>query len=198
MTHQGGANNGKIVEVRETHGMPPKAAKKRPLLGFTDSEKVNEVSNKELPLVIIVEIRDHDVARCLVDEGNSVYILYQDTFEKLGLRREYLKPYNDTDLHGFNETSMCPWGYVTLSVMFGEEMDERTVETPFLAVMVVSIYNCILGRPTLVVLDAVTSTVQLKTKYHYRNEHMATVYADLKAAGRCHKAWRKLPAPQST
>lgn len=107
-------------------------------------------------------IRDHDIARCLVDEGSSVDILYQDAFEKLGLRIEDLKPYEGTNLHGFNETSTRPWGYIKLGVTFGEEMDEQTVETPFLVVSVVSIYTCILGRPTLATLDVVTSTVRLK------------------------------------
>jgi len=125
-----GTTNRKMVNVRETHGAPQKAAKKRPLLGFINNQKVNGVSNGELLLVIVMAIRDHDVARCLVDEGSSVDILYQDALKKLGLRREDLKPYNGTDLHGFHKTSTCPWGYVTLSVTFGEEMDERTVETP--------------------------------------------------------------------
>jgi len=75
----------------ETHGATIKEAKKRPLLGFPDNEKVNEVSNEELTLVIVVSIREHDVARCLVDTGSSVDILYQDAFEKLGLKRKYLK-----------------------------------------------------------------------------------------------------------
>lgn len=189
----------KIVEVRETHGVPLKAAKKRPLLGFTDNEKVNGVSNEELPLVIVVAIQDHGIARCLVNEGSSVNILYQDAFEKLGLKEENLKPYEDTDLHSFNKTSTRPWGYVTLSVTFREEMDERTFETLFLVVLVVSIYNCILGRPTLAALDAVTSMVHLKMKCHNRNGDVATIYAHLKAAeARCHKTWGKLPAPQSS
>lgn len=117
----------KMVKVRETHGELPKAAKKRPLLGFTENKKVNGVSNKELPLVIIVAIRDHDVARGLLYEGSSINILYQDAFEKLSLKRKDLKPYDGTDLHGFNEMSTRMWGYVTLNVTFGEEMDERTV-----------------------------------------------------------------------
>jgi hypothetical protein len=76
----------KIVEVMETHGTPPKTAKKRLLLGFTDNEKVNGVSNEDLPLVIVVAIRDHNIARCLVDEGSSIDIMYQDAFEKLGMK----------------------------------------------------------------------------------------------------------------
>lgn len=62
---------------------------------------------------------------------------------------------------------------------------------------VVSIYNCILGRPTLAALDVATTTVHLKMKYHNRNRDVATLYVDLKVAARCHRSWGKLPTPQS-
>jgi len=75
---------------------------------------------EELPLVVIVGIRGHDVARCLVDEGSSVDILYHDAFKRLGLRKEDWESYNGTNLRGFNETSTRPWGYVKLGVTFGE------------------------------------------------------------------------------
>ena len=171
--------------------------KTRPLLGFTDNEKVNEIPNKELPLVIVMDIRGHDVARCLLDEGSFIEILYQDAFEKLGLKNEDLEPYDDTDLHGFNETSTLRRGYVKLGVTFIEEMDEQIVKASFLVILVISIYNCVLGRPTLAVLDAVTSTDHLKMKYHNKSGDVATIHADLKGAKMCHKAWGKLPAPQS-
>jgi hypothetical protein len=53
------------------------------------------------------------------------------------------------------------------------------VETPFLVIPVMSIYKCIMGCPTLVALDAVTSTIHLKKKYHNNNRDVATIYADL-------------------
>lgn len=47
-------------------------------------------------------------------------IFYQDAFEKLGLRKEDLKSYDDIELYGFNETSTHPWGYIELGVNFGK------------------------------------------------------------------------------
>jgi hypothetical protein len=41
-----GSAKRKIAELRVIHEEPPKVAKKRPLLGFTDSEKVNGVPNE--------------------------------------------------------------------------------------------------------------------------------------------------------
>ena len=113
------------------------------------------------------------------------------------MKRKDLKAYAMSDLHGFNEMSTRLWGYITLSVTFGKEMDERTVESPLLVIQVVSIYNCIMGCPTLAVLKAVTSTVHLKMKYHNNNGDVATIYPDLKAVERCHWARGKLHAPQS-
>jgi len=40
---------------------------------------------------------------------------------------------------------------------FGEGAGEQTRETSFLVVPITLVYNCMLGRPTLVALDAVTS-----------------------------------------
>jgi hypothetical protein len=75
-----------------------------------------------------------------------VDILYQDAFEKLSLKRVDLKSYDETELNGFNGTSTHPWRYINLNVTFGEGTEERTVETSFLVVHVMSLYNCIMGR----------------------------------------------------
>jgi len=48
-----------------------------------------------------------------------------------------------------------------------------------------SVYNCILGRPTLAALDAITSTVHMKMKYHGDNEEVVTIHADLSSANKC-------------
>jgi hypothetical protein len=51
------------------------------------------------------------------------------------------------------------------------------------------VYNCILRHPTLVVIDAVPSTVHLKMKYHGENEEVVTIHVDLDNANRCYKAF---------
>jgi len=99
----------KIAELRSIHVTSLRGAKKRLLLGFTNNEKVSEVSNEELPLVVIVGIRGHDFTMYSIDKWSSIDILYQDAFEKLGLKRDDLEFYDYTKLHGFKETSMRPW-----------------------------------------------------------------------------------------
>lgn len=172
----------KIAQLMAVHAAMtvPKTGRNRPILGFSDEEKVNGGSNEIFPLVIIVEIHEHDVNRCLIDEGGSVDILYQDAFEKLGLWKTNSNPYEGTELQGFNMTRTRPWGYINLDVTFGE----RTIETTFLVVPVISVYNCILRR-TLTALDVITSTVHLKMKYNGDNGKVVTIHTNLRSANRC-------------
>jgi hypothetical protein len=58
-------------------------------------------------------------------------------------------------------------------------------------VPVTSVYNCILACPTLAALDAVTSTIHLKMKYHGDNGEVFTIHADLDSANRCYKAFQR-------
>jgi len=71
------------------------------------------------------------------------------TEEMVGSRRSATM---NPELQGFNRTSTRPWRYINLNVTFGEGTGERTVEKSFLVVPVTSVYNCILGRPTLAAL----------------------------------------------
>jgi hypothetical protein len=61
-----------------------------------DDEKVNIVPNEIFSLIVVVGMSNHNLAICLIDEGSFVYIMYEDAFEKLGLRKEDLKSYDDT------------------------------------------------------------------------------------------------------
>ncbi|KEH16928.1 NB-ARC domain disease resistance protein [Medicago truncatula] len=56
-----GSAKRKVDELRAIQATPLKVVNKRPLPGFTNREKVNKVPNKELPLVVVVGIRGHDV-----------------------------------------------------------------------------------------------------------------------------------------
>lgn len=173
----------KIAQLMAVHAAKtvPKTGRNRPILGFSDEEKVNGGSNKIFLLVIIMEIHGHDITRCLIDEGGSVDILYQDAFEKLVLWKTNSNPYEGTELQGFNRSSTRPWGYINLDVTF----DERTIETTFLVVPVMSVYNSILGRPTLAALDVVALTVHLKMKYNGDNGEVVTIHTNLSSANIC-------------
>jgi hypothetical protein len=72
-----------------------------------------------------------------------------------------------------------------LGITFGDGTGNRTIEVPFLVVPGAPIYNCIFGRPTLVLLDVVASIID---KYNDENEEIVTIHADLNGANRSYDA----------
>src|SRR3954469_11348628 len=140
--------------------------------------------NATIPLLVRAKMANFDVRRILVDEGSSVDIMYSPLFQTLQLDDSHLTPYAGSDLQGFNGTTTKPWGYVELLVSFGEGEASRQVKTPFLVIDCKTLYNCIIGRPTLAELTAVPSTVHLKMKFYTKRGRVVTVNADIEAARR--------------
>ena len=66
---------------------------------------------------------------------------------------------------GFGGTKVYPVGAVTLPVMVGDYPQQITKDVTFLVVDYLSVYNAILGRPTLNSWKAVTSTYHLMIKF---------------------------------
>lgn len=62
----------------------------------------------------------------------------------------------------------------------------RIVKTPFSVLPCKSIYNCIIGRPTLGWLGVVASTVHLKMKFYSLENEVITLDVDLASAKQCH------------
>lgn len=73
-------------------------------------------------------------------------------------------------------------------VTFGDDTTERplcrTVKTDFLVLPIKSIYQRIIGRPTLGRLEAVPSTVHLKMRFYSNKGKVVTLLADLPSAKR--------------
>ncbi|GAU30269.1 hypothetical protein TSUD_384900 [Trifolium subterraneum] len=132
-----------------------------------------------------------DVKRILVNQGSSCDIMYSGLFKVLQLTEENLVPYVGSDLQGFNGSTTKPWGYVDLIVTFGENKAMKSVKVKFLVVDCPSLYNCIIGRPTLAELFAVSSTIHLKLKYYTKDGQVATINGDIKSARRCFEAASK-------
>ena len=102
--------------------------------------------------------------RVLVDNGNSVDILYYPTFQQIRIDKERLIPTN-APLVGFGESRVFPLGAVTLSVIVGDYPQQITKDVAFLVVDYLFAYNNILRRPTLNSWKAVTSTYHLMIKF---------------------------------
>ncbi|GAU46144.1 hypothetical protein TSUD_401460 [Trifolium subterraneum] len=168
----------KITEVKES-SVP---------LAFYREEVPGGSPNFQIPLLARAKMANFDVRRILVDQGSSCDIMYSGLFKVLQLTEENLVPYVGSDLQGFNGSTTKPWGYVDLIVTFGENKAMKSVKVKFLVVECPSLYNCIIGRPTLAELFAVSSTIHLKLKYYTKDGQVATINGDIEAVRRCFEA----------
>ena len=76
-------------------------------------------------------------------------------------------------------------------VTFSEDTATRQVKVRFLVIDSTSLYNCIIGRPTLAELTTVPSTVHLKMKIYTKRARVATIQGDLAASRKCFNAAAK-------
>src|SRR6266487_3749988 len=171
----------KITEVKES-SVP---------LAFYREEVPGGSPNFQIPLLVRAKMANFDVRRILVDQGSSCDIMYSGLFKVLQLTEENLVPYVGSDHQGFNGSTTKPWGYVDLIVTFGENKAMKSVKVKFLVVDCPSLYNCIIGRPTLAELFAVSSTIHLKLKYYTKDGRVATINGDIEAVRRCFEAASK-------
>jgi len=111
--------------------------------------------------------------------------MYTSLFKTVQLTEKNLSPYVGGELYGFNGSFTQPWGYVKLLVTFGEGEAKKTTTVPFLVIDCPSLYNCIIGRTGLAQLGAACSTAHLKLKYHAKDDIIASLNGDIKAAKRC-------------
>ena len=100
----------------------------------------------------------------LINNSNSVDILYYPAFQQIRIDREQLVSIN-APLVGFEGTRVFPLSIVTLSVMVGDYPQQITKDVTFLVVDCSSAYNDILGRPTLNSWKAVTLNYHLMIKF---------------------------------
>ncbi|GAU39244.1 hypothetical protein TSUD_396900 [Trifolium subterraneum] len=171
----------KITEVKE-NSLP---------LAFYREEVPGGSPNFQIPLLVRAKMANFDVRRILVDQGSSCDIMYSGLFKVLQLTEENLVPYVGSDLQGFSGSTTKPWGYVDLIVTFGKNKAMKSVKVKFMVVDCPSLYNCIIGRPTLAELFAVSSTIHLKLKYYTKDGQVATINGDIEAARRCFEAASK-------
>jgi hypothetical protein len=163
--------------------------------GFNDDDYPRGTLNEIFPLIVIATMAYHDVSRVLIDEGRPCDTMYQEFFQKLGLKKENLCPYEGTGLQGFNGSTIRPWDLINLPVTFENKelkKSKKIVEVQFLEIPCESVYNCILGRPTLASLGAVPSMVHLKMKYNNEKNKVVTIEAHISVAKKCYQSMQKI------
>ncbi|RRT67085.1 hypothetical protein B296_00003996 [Ensete ventricosum] len=95
-------------------------------------------------------------------------------------------------LTGFTVDAITPVGIATLPMIFGDEPRTKTFMGPFMVVLLPSVYNVIIGRPTLNKLRAIIST------YHRRmmfptSTGLGEVKSDRRELRRCYLAATTIP-----
>jgi hypothetical protein len=83
-------------------------------------------------------------------------------------------------------------GYVDLITKFGKGESAREITIRYLVVGSTSLYNIILGRPSLNLLGAVVSTPHLTMKYPVSDSKVGAIRADHKMAKQCYNESLKI------
>ncbi|RRT48934.1 hypothetical protein B296_00005891 [Ensete ventricosum] len=101
--------------------------------------------------------------RLMVDTGSSTDILYMDAFQKLGLIVSDLL--SRSSLTRFTGDSITLLRTTILPTTLGQEPESKILMVTFMVVGLSTVYNIILGRPTLNRLRAVVSTYHRTLKF---------------------------------
>ncbi|XP_021837115.2 uncharacterized protein [Spinacia oleracea] len=101
----------------------------------------------EDPLVISMDLKNHNVHRVLFDGGGAVNIIFRNFFEQLFLEEgEESITKVSYPLIGFKGSKTIPRGTITLPVTVGKVQAARNVREEFLVMDCDSLYNVIMGR----------------------------------------------------
>ena len=153
-----------VQNVQLTGAVPKIAQREGPIIGFSEEDARRLHHPHDDALVVSLRVEDYNMHRVLVDNGSSVDILYYPAFQQMRIDRERLIPTN-APFVGFGGSRVFPLGVVTLSIIVGDYPQQITKDVTFLVVDCSSAYNAILGRPTLNLWKAVTSTYHLMIKF---------------------------------
>ena len=149
------------------------------------------------PLVIRAVVANKTVHRVLIDNGSSTDIIFASAFEKMGIEREKLEPVN-THLRGFSGERVLPLGSVQLVLTLRDPPCQATMTTKFLIVEAPSVYNMLLGRPSLNTTKAIPFTYHMVVKFPTKNG-VGKAQRDQQIAWECYLASMKqkvvLPTP---
>ncbi|KAL5567906.1 hypothetical protein UlMin_024481 [Ulmus minor] len=131
---------------------------------FTESEARCLCHPHTDAIVVTLRIAGRKVFRILVDNGSSADILFKSTFNRMNLAGVKIEP-KASSLSGFTGDSISSEGILNLPVELGSSPCQHIQAMDFVLVDCPSLYNAIIGRPTLNKIRAVTSTYHLLVKF---------------------------------
>ena len=150
---------------RLADGVHPKMARiNNPVIGFTEEDARRLHHPQDDTLVVSIRVRDYNTHRVLVDNRSSVDIFYYLAFSQMRMEKERLILTN-APLVGFGGIRVYLLGVVTLPMSIEDYPQQITKHVTFLVIDCSSVYNAILGRPTLNSWKAVTLTYHPMIKF---------------------------------
>ena len=114
----------------------------RPILSFSEEDKIGTTQPHDDALLITLKIGDYDVKRVMVDGGSTAEVMYPNLYKGLRLKPKDLMPYS-SPLMNFDGKLVIPKGMIKLPIQTGLEI----VEVNFIVVDTYSPYTAIIGGP---------------------------------------------------
>ena len=133
-------------------------------LTFSDADLEGCQHPHDDPLVIRAVVANKIVHRVLIDNRSSVDIIFESTFNKMGIGREKMESVK-AKLRGFFGEKVLPLGSVQLVLTLGDSPCQATTTIKFLIVEAPSAYNMLLGRPSLNAIRAIPSAYHMVVKF---------------------------------
>nr|XP_023909457.1 uncharacterized protein LOC112021117 [Quercus suber] len=131
------------ISTEDSSSEPKRARMEvRPLLSFSDEDKIRTIQPHDDALVVTLRIEGHDAKRVMVDQGSCAKIIYPDLYRGLNLKPEDLTAYN-SPLVSFKGKVVILKGHIRLPMQASSEV----VEVNFIVVDAYSPYTAIVVRP---------------------------------------------------
>ncbi|XP_056687936.1 uncharacterized protein [Spinacia oleracea] len=164
-----------------------------PNMTFTADDCLGTQYKHDDPLVIEMDLNNHNVHRVLVDGGSAVNIIFRNFFEQLILEEgEESLTKVSYPLIGFNGSAAIPRGKITLPVTVGQGLAARNVREEFLVMDCHSVYNVIMGRTIIHKIQEIPSTYHQMMMYVSDAGFAEWIKGDQEVAkSTCHTAIRK-------
>ena len=177
----------KVVQIVQLSGRSPRVrSTDEQAITFTDEDAERIHHPHDDAIVITMLIADYTTRRVLVDNESLADILYYPAFQQMRLGRDQLRPVN-SPLVGFGGMKVQPVGTISLPVVVRAYPQQITKNVNFLVVDCLSLYNVIIGRPTLNSWKAVTSTYHFSVKFPTKHG-VRQVQGDQLATRECYLA----------
>ena len=156
---------------------------------FSDTDLEGCQHPNDDQLVIRAVVANKTVHRVLVYNGSLADIIFASEFDKMGIGREKLEPIS-AQLRGFSGEKVLPLGSVQLVLTLGDPPCQAITTTKFLIVEALSVYNMLLGRPSLNAIRAIPSAYHMVVKFPTKNG-VGVVRGDQRIARECYLASMK-------